>query len=311
MPWREVFDEQEGVAGLDQLTTSKAARCQLAAAIAEGRLERRGRWLIVDTAWSATGPQSKWRRRLFLILCSCSPRYRAGLTVYRRTAAYLWGFDGAAPAVVELAGPQARPPGTHRVRLPPGDIASVGGLAVTTVTRTLIDICEVVSPDIVERSLEWALRKGQTSTQGLSDALAAAPNRRGTRALRQLVGDRGPTAPATESDAETLFLQLARRAGLPAPVRQFLVPTSEGTFRLDFAWPSHRLAVEVDGASTHASREALTRDLRRQNRLMLCLAAAGWSLLRFTWDDVADERYASQVAATVREAWVIGVNRVV
>ncbi len=104
-------------------------------------------------------------------------------------------------------------------------------------------------------------------------------------------------------------MQLARRAGMPEPLRQFSVPTSEGAFRLDFAWPLRRVAVEIDGAASHASREALSRDLRRQNRLLLSMVPAGWAFLRFTWDDLVDPRFAGQVGDKLREAWVIGLNQ--
>lgn len=147
------------------------------------------------------------------------------------------------------------------------------------------------------------MRKGYASVDGLSKALGTARQRPGTRALRVILGRRPPGAAPTESDAETLFLQLARRARLPEPRRQHVVPTAEGTFRVDFAWPDQRLAVEVDGAAAHASREALARDLRRQNRLLLSLAPARWSLLRFTWDDLTQPPYREQAAAKLREAW--------
>ncbi len=96
---------------------------------------------------------------------------------------------------------------------------------------------------------------------------------------------------------------------MPEPLRQFSVPTSEGAFRLDFAWPLRRVAVEIDGAAAHASREALSRDLRRQNRLLLSMVPAGWAFLRFTWDDLVDPRFAGQVVDKLREAWVIGLNQ--
>lgn len=35
---------------------------------------------------------------------------------------------------------------------------------------------------------------------------------------------------------------------------------------------------------------------------------ASWTLLRFTWDDLVDPRFATQVVDKLREAWVIGLN---
>ncbi len=145
----------------------------------------------------------------------------------------------------------------------------------------------------------------------LSARLGNAPNLRGTQVLRQVLARRAPGTPPTESDAETLFLQLARRTGLPEPRRQFTVPTPEGVFRLDFAWPARRIAVEVDGAATHATPAALRRDLHRQNRLLLSWMSQGWALLRFTWDDVAKPDLARQTAAKLREAWALGLSSTV
>lgn len=215
------------------------------------------------------------------------------------------------PDVVELATSRGFPaaPGLYRVRaFAAGDGALVDGLPVTSVRRTLLDLGQVTSDAVVERALEWALRKRHVSVDELRAAVATKANQPGTRALRHLLTHRPPGLPPTDSDAETLFVQLVRRTGLPEPQRQFPVPTAEGTFRVDFAWPARRLGVEIDGAGTHASREALRRDLRRQNRLMLSLTAGGWILLRFTWDDVTDERYEGQLSAQLREAWVIGLN---
>lgn len=308
-----MFNNQYGVAAYDQLRQQGLSRRRLDGAVAEGWLSRQGRWLVVDLRWSGgDDPDAQWRRELYSAFYRCSGRQRSAMVAFRRTAAALWGFDGVEPRVVEFAVSVGRPePGrSHRVRaLALEDRKDLHGLPVTSVTRTLIDLGQVVGPDVVERAVESALRRRYVSVGDLSAAVSAVPSLRGTAALRRLLARRPPGAPATGSDAETLFVQLARRTALPEPQRQFPVPTAEGTFRIDFAWPAQRIAVEVDGAGTHASREALARDLRRQNRLMLSLASEGWALLRFTWDDIVNARHADQVSARLREAWAIGTRR--
>ena len=251
-----------------------------------------------------------WRRDLYAALLSRSPSVRSGVLAYRRTAAAVWGLDGVRPGVVELAAASGRPrsPAFNRVRsIAPSERQVLNGLPLTSVSRTLIDLGQVADADTVERALESALRERHTSVESLTVMLATIPFVPGTGALRRLLTLRPSGLPPTESDAETLFAQLSRRAGLPEPQRQFLVPTAEGTFRVDFAWPAQRLAAEVDGAAAHGSRDALARDLRRQNRLLLSLAPAGWLLLRFTWDDLVNARPAAQTAAKLREAW--GLSR--
>lgn len=67
---------------------------------------------------------------------------------------------------------------------------------------------------------------------------------------------------------------------------------------IDFAYfraqaPQARLAIEIDGYGPHVTqldRWQFTNQLRRQNHLIL----AGWSLLRFSYDEVVDEPWRCQ-----------------
>jgi very-short-patch-repair endonuclease len=78
-------------------------------------------------------------------------------------------------------------------------------------------------------------------------------------------------------------LSLLTSAGLPSPETQCVVD-HDGSFvaRVDLAYPDILLAIEVDGYRYHSSRAAWQADLDRQNRLM----SLGWTILRFTKDDV-------------------------
>jgi very-short-patch-repair endonuclease len=275
---------------------------------------------VVDPRWSAEGDSAaQWKHELFAALCSCPPKQRASAAVFRRSAAALWGLDGfvrgGVPLPVELAvtrgaGSSKGPYRLLRVRsFGPGDLAVFEGLPVTSVKRTLIDLGQVADSGLMERALESALRTSRVTVQELQATLQAVPALRGTRALRSLLAARPPGQVPTESDAETLFVQLVRRAGLPPPQRQFVVRTPEGDFRLDHAWPEVRVAVEIDGAATHASPAALARDLRRQNMILLALSLAGWVLLRFTWADLVCEPHTSQCIRRLHEAWSLGLSR--
>nr|WP_239521134.1 DUF559 domain-containing protein [Blastococcus saxobsidens] len=67
---------------------------------------------------------------------------------------------------------------------------------------------------------------------------------------------------------------------VPPPVRQHRVRLESGSWvRLDAAWPWARVAVELDGAAFHGSREARERDLRRDT----ALATLGRVVLRFSY----------------------------
>ena len=65
---------------------------------------------------------------------------------------------------------------------------------------------------------------------------------------------------------------------------------------VDIAFPTERLAVEVDGWAWHHDRDRFERDRSRQNALVL----AGWTVLRFTWADLTED--PTRVVVVVRAA---------
>jgi len=87
------------------------------------------------------------------------------------------------------------------------------------------------------------------------------------------------------SDLESVLEQWIRHGtSLPIPDRQYRVkfPGMRQPYRLDFAWPSFKLAAEVQGGTWanggHTRGSGYEHDRRRQNRLQL----AGWTVLEFT-----------------------------
>ena len=222
-----------------------------------------------------------------------------GTAASHRAAAGLWRLDGIAPGAVELSVPRDmtyRRHVLHRVRdLAEVDLTTVDGIPVTTLARTLVDLGGVVDDLVLERALESALRAGLSLRRLVwrLDALGGR-GRPGAAALRRVLDQRRGTVP-TESELETRFVQLVRDAGLPDPERQYEVRDGSGLVaRIDFAYPTRRLAIELDGFGPHADR--FQRDRTRQNRLVLL----GWTVLRFTWADVIERR--AHVVATLATA---------
>ncbi|TQN43916.1 uncharacterized protein DUF559 [Blastococcus colisei] len=73
---------------------------------------------------------------------------------------------------------------------------------------------------------------------------------------------------------------LPRPPAVPPYVQQYRLALPDGRrIKLDAAWPEALVAVELDGAAFHGSREARERDLRRDS----ALAALGWVVLRFSY----------------------------
>jgi very-short-patch-repair endonuclease len=66
--------------------------------------------------------------------------------------------------------------------------------------------------------------------------------------------------------------------------------------RIDLAFVDLRIAIEVDGFAYHSDRSRFQRDRSRQNLLV----GLGWTVLRFTWEDVT--RRPDEVIQMIRAA---------
>lgn len=89
------------------------------------------------------------------------------------------------------------------------------------------------------------------------------------------------------SDAERSMSTQIRYVGLPEPESEhrFAAPRR---WRFDFAWPSRKLAVEVEGGTfscgRHTRGTGYEADLEKYN----AAALLGWTVLRFTTRMVDD-----------------------
>ncbi len=170
-------------------------------------------------------------------------------------------------------------------------------MCVTNPARTLLDIASQVDEETLERSLDMLWRRGSVHPERLAEFLDArwCRTRPGSDTLRSLVSIRAGRAP--DSDLESLYLRLLRRARLPLPERQFVVSTPSGRRRIDCAYPSQMVAIELDGFEPHvASRRRFEDDRVRQNEI----EALGYTFRRFTWRQVTRE--PTSVIVTTAEA---------
>jgi hypothetical protein len=98
-------------------------------------------------------------------------------------------------------------------------------------------------------------------------------------AIRTVLEARGPAARPTESGLEDFALRMLFRHGAPPPERQYVIRVpGRPEIRPDFAYPSVRLALEVDSAVWHSDSESYRRDRGKWN----LLTARGWTLLILT-----------------------------
>ena len=87
-----------------------------------------------------------------------------------------------------------------------------------------------------------------------------------------------PPGPRFDSPAEESIYSAIVEVGIPKPEVQYRVDRGGGRhYRLDFAYPQIRLAVEVDGLAFHGSQKSFIEDQQRQRQLQM----AGWVVVRF------------------------------
>lgn len=96
-----------------------------------------------------------------------------------------------------------------------------------------------------------------------------------------------------------LFVMLCVAHGLPRPEREFTFhPTRK--WRFDYAFPDHKLAVEVEGAiwtqGRHTRGKGYLGDLEKYNSAVL----HGWKVLRYTPQQVQSGEAVEDVKAVIR-----------
>jgi very-short-patch-repair endonuclease len=212
-----------------------------------------------------------------------------GAVLSHEVAGVLWRLDGVVTHRIDLWVPRAIKTDSplvavHRGTLDSIDRRLVEGTWVTSVPRTLIDLASILDFEALETAVESAFRRGIATPTSVERRLAALGGRgkRGTGPLRALLMDRGNAA-ALESRLEVKVWRLLRRARL-RPVRQYAVHYENRTFRLDFAWPALRVAVECDGFDAHAGKPVFERDHAR----LAILNAHGWLVVPVTWKQVTE-----------------------
>ena len=131
----------------------------------------------------------------------------------------------------------------------------------------------------------------------LRDAVARLPDRHGAARARRVLEGCDPECGSVLESVQRVRMLLA---GLDGFATQVVLRTTP-VLRVDFCFAADRLVVEVDGARWHPDP---ARDQQRYN----ALAALGWRVLRFTWQEVVHD--SSSVLATVRAALESGCSAV-
>lgn len=214
-----------------------------------------------------------------------------------RTAAWVHGVDAFGIAEESQTPPvetcavrghtRTRRPGAdgHTRDLLPEDIMVIGGVPVTTPLRTALDLgCNLKRREAMAALNEFA------KTHGITRSVLSAelPRFRGRRGVLQLRGLVPLVNRHIESQRESWVLVEISDAGLPLPQVQVWVDV-EGipTYRLDFAYPLARVAIEYDGEG-HDNEDQRIYDEERRGWLV----DHGWTIIIIRKGDFTGDRPA-------------------
>lgn len=255
-----------------------------------GELQRLRRGAYAD-------PQSLHAEAEHLRLIAATlPQLKEGTILSHASAAVVHGIpvptsllDRVWVTGASKGGGHARP-SLHELKAPllPGDVIELGGIRVTNLGRTVVDLGRRLRFDDAIVAADAALHAGLERSV-LAEQLDAWPRRRGiARARRALELSDG----RSESPGETRSRILMWRLGLPAPQLQYEVRTSGGLFRSDFAWEERGLLGEFDGKVKYgklrrpgeSAEDAVMREKHREQLLL----AEGWWVVRWSMDDLRD-----------------------
>jgi Protein of unknown function (DUF559) len=172
--------------------------------------------------------------------------------------------------------------------LPPEHITTVDGITATTRVRTALDLSAVLSWRRHERMIDDELSTDRLTIPDLVDGFThwTRRGRRRSARVRLLLEARGEGYIAPRSELEARYLSVVAGSAFADPVRQFLMPWRlELPGRVDFAYPSLRLIVEVDGRRWHSRDQAREIDIERDNEATV----HGWLVLHFSWRHVTQD----------------------
>jgi hypothetical protein len=282
---------QHGAFSLDQARHAGLTSSRVYRLVASGALVRLG-----TSSFGFPGQPPTWRRALQTGLFDLGNE----AVVADCAAAALLGLDAFPEGPLEFRVPRRlrSRSTTGLVRsgphLAPIDRVTVDGLETMSAAACIVSMAGRVPAAQLQDAVDSSARLGWSSDAFLRRRLAAVRGRgvRGVRAVDRALGDAGG-----HSHLERRFLVLVQRAGLPRPRTQ--VTYRAGTrviARVDVLFDPLPVVVEVAGHGTHATRRQRQRDAQRQAEL----AAMGYLVLTFTYEDVFDR--PEYVLTTLRRA---------
>jgi hypothetical protein len=270
----ECIERQWGVISRRQLRTVGVAPATVDYWVRAGRLR-----VVHRSVYAAGGTVLRVEGRRLAAVLACGP----GAVLSHRSAASHWGLLATDQVGVDVTAPRSRQ-GVRGIRLHTSrslddqDTTRHEGIPITTVHRTLLDLAAATRDDQLERALAQAMYLQLYDHRAITDVIARSNGHRGTKVLEQATRQEPKL---TKGAWEIRMLRLVRSAHLPEPIcNRPLHAPDHGECKPDFYWPAHALIVETDGWEAHRTPAAFRGDTAKD----AALTAAGYRVLRFTWD---------------------------
>ena len=226
--------------------------------------------------------------------------------VSHESAARLHGLDGIAPTRPTVSVPIRRSNRfadviVHQLTdLDPSHSTILDGMAVTTPTRTIVDLAgNRFSRKGLAAVLDQAARLELTTHQKVADLLEelARKGKPGVKKLRAVLAPRLHRVHISESNLETRLFDVIVDGGLPPPTTQYRPRwLRKVNGRVDLSYPDQEILIEGDSIGWHDNPEAFQMDRARDN----LAALAGWIYLRYTWEDITQR--PAKIVAEVSQA---------
>ncbi len=286
----ELAGRQHGVVGTKQLRSLGLTKDSIAGWERRGGLHRLhyGVYAVGHTAITQRG-------RWMAAALASGP----GAVLSHRSATALWGIWGSGVGETHVTVPRktrSQPSiRRHFGALPVDEVTTRDGIPVTSAARAVLDL----AVDRGEAAAESALREveylGIYGPTSLPTLLDRHPNHRGAasvaRCLERLGDDPGGRV---RSPLEELFLPFLDAHHIPRPRLNAWLTIGDERIQVDCLWPDARLIGELDGFQAHGTRRAMTKDRRRDRRLL----AQSFRVMRITEGQLLSE--PADVAADLR-----------
>jgi len=234
---------------------------------------------------------SQWPCRREQVLGAVCARNSAALIAFT-TAGQEWNYRRMTDPMIHVLIFHGRSPEmdgvvVHRCRrIDDVDIVErPDGIRLTSPPRTIFDSADMIGHEATASVIEQVLNEQRMTFGTISDTLQRLyhPNRPGSKTMLEVIRSRPSWQRALQSDLEVRVIEEMTHQGLPRPIPQYPMTLPGGlNVVIDFAWPSHQVAVEVDHPAWHDGQLDSHNDKSRDRKLTMI----GWAPTRITNIDV-------------------------